>query len=106
MTTDAPDGQPTRRGNGITLRPLRADDLAALHAAASDPAIWVQHPEPDRHEPAPFARFFAGARVSLVPGSPAQRRTEHQAQVSAARQKRLHHSRCCRQCSTRQGHQS
>ncbi len=64
MTTLDPDWQPTLRGNGITLRPLRADDLAALHAAASDPAIWAQHPEPDRHEPAPFARFFAGALAS------------------------------------------
>jgi RimJ/RimL family protein N-acetyltransferase len=59
-----PDWQPTLRGDGITLRPLAAGDFAALYAAASDPAIWVQHPEPDRHLPAPFARYFAGALAS------------------------------------------
>lgn len=64
MTPASPDWQPTLRGDRITLRPLRADDFAALHAAANDPAIWAQHPEPDRHEAAPFARYFAGAMAS------------------------------------------
>ena len=64
MTPASPDWQPTLRGERITLRPLRADDFAALHAAANDPAIWAQHPEPDRHEAAPFARYFAGAMAS------------------------------------------
>ena len=59
-----PDWQPTLRGERIALRPLRAEDHAALHAAASDPAIWAQHPEPNRHEPEVFARYFAGAMQS------------------------------------------
>ena len=56
-----PDWQPTLRGERIMLRPLRPDDHAALHAAANDPGIWAQHPEPNRHEPEVFARYFAGA---------------------------------------------
>jgi RimJ/RimL family protein N-acetyltransferase len=64
MSTATPDWQPTLRGDRITLRPLRAEDHPALHAAASDPAIWAQHPEPNRHESAPFARYFAGALAS------------------------------------------
>ena len=59
-----PDWQPTLRGERIALRPLHAADQAALHAAASDPAIWAQHPEPDRYEPEVFARYFAGALQS------------------------------------------
>jgi RimJ/RimL family protein N-acetyltransferase len=64
MDEALPDWQPSLRGERIALRPLRAEDQAALHAAASDPAIWAQHPEPDRHEPEVFARSFAGAMHS------------------------------------------
>jgi N-acetyltransferase len=63
MTT-APDWQPTLTGRGILLRPLRPEDLDALHAAAADPGIWAQHPEPDRHERAAFERYFHGALAS------------------------------------------
>jgi RimJ/RimL family protein N-acetyltransferase len=56
--------QPTLRGDLLELRPLRADDLAALHQAASDPLIWEQHPEPDRHLPEVFQRYFDGAMAS------------------------------------------
>jgi RimJ/RimL family protein N-acetyltransferase len=62
------DFQPTLRGLSLTLRPLRADDLNALHAAAADPLIWAQHPDPTRHERAIFEeRFFAGALSSWSP---------------------------------------
>jgi RimJ/RimL family protein N-acetyltransferase len=57
----APDWQPTLRGERVTLRPVRADDLDAMHAAASDPAVWAQHSETNRHERAVFERFFKGA---------------------------------------------
>ncbi|MEY3230791.1 MAG: hypothetical protein RL689_880 [Planctomycetota bacterium] len=60
----APEWQPTLRGELIHLRPLRADDLDALHAAAADPLIWAQHSEKDRHERPVFERFFAGAMAS------------------------------------------
>jgi RimJ/RimL family protein N-acetyltransferase len=53
--------QPTLHGERITLRPLAPDDWDALYAAASDPLIWEQHPEPDRHRPEVFRRFFDGA---------------------------------------------
>jgi RimJ/RimL family protein N-acetyltransferase len=56
--------QPTLTGELVTLRPLRADDFAALHAVAADPLIWEQHPESDRHEDGVFRKFFADALES------------------------------------------
>ncbi len=56
--------QPTLTGQLIELRPLRADDLDALYAAASDPLIWEQHPESDRHKRDVFENFFKGAIAS------------------------------------------
>jgi RimJ/RimL family protein N-acetyltransferase len=53
------DSQPTLVGRLLAARPLRATDHPALYAAASDPLIWEQHPEPERHKPAVFAKFFA-----------------------------------------------
>lgn len=61
MQASDPDWQPTLRGTRVILRPIQADDLDALHAAASDPLIWVQHSETNRHERPVFERFFAGA---------------------------------------------
>ena len=60
----SPDWQPTLRGDLVHLRPLRDDDLDALHAAAADPLVWAQHSEKDRHERPVFERFFAGAMAS------------------------------------------
>jgi RimJ/RimL family protein N-acetyltransferase len=60
----SPDWQPTLRGDLVHLRPLRDDDLDALHAAAADPLIWAQHSEKDRHERPVFERFFARAMAS------------------------------------------
>jgi RimJ/RimL family protein N-acetyltransferase len=56
--------QPTLRGERIELRPLALDDFDALHAAASDPLIWEQHPEPDRHKRDVFQRYFDGGMAS------------------------------------------
>ena len=56
-----PNWQPTLRGEHVQLRPIRADDLDALHAAAADPLVWEQHSERNRHERPVFERFFAGA---------------------------------------------
>ena len=58
---DVPNWQPTLRGEHVQLRPIRADDLDALHAAAADPLVWEQHSERNRHEQPVFERFFAGA---------------------------------------------
>jgi RimJ/RimL family protein N-acetyltransferase len=53
--------QPTLIGARVTLRPVRVDDLDAMHQAASDPEVWAQHSEKNRHERAVFARFFKSA---------------------------------------------
>ncbi|WP_313953761.1 GNAT family N-acetyltransferase [Accumulibacter sp.] len=58
------DLQPTLIGETILLRPLLADDFEPLYAAASDPMIWEQHPEPLRYQRAVFAGFFASALAS------------------------------------------
>jgi N-acetylmuramic acid 6-phosphate etherase len=58
---DVPNWQPTLRGEHVQLRPIRANDLDALHAAAADPLVWEQHSERNRHERPVFERFFAGA---------------------------------------------
>ena len=63
-TPDPPDWQPTLRGERVTLRPIRTDDLGAMHAAASDPEVWAQHSETNRHERPVFERFFQGALAS------------------------------------------
>lgn len=51
----------TLRGELLELRPLVEADFAPLHAAASDPLIWEQHPEPDRWKADVFRRYFQGA---------------------------------------------
>jgi len=62
--TEAFELQPTLKGDLIEVRPLRPDDFDALFAAAGDPLIWAQHPEPDRHQREVFQRFFDGALAS------------------------------------------
>jgi RimJ/RimL family protein N-acetyltransferase len=52
------DYQPTLTGSLLRLRPLRADDFTALHAAAADPRIWEQHPVKDRHREDVFRPYF------------------------------------------------
>ena len=58
------DLQPVLTGDIIELRPLREEDFAALYAAAADPLIWEQHPEPDRCTEPVFREFFRGAMES------------------------------------------
>ena len=55
------DLQPTLKGPLLELRPLAREDFDGLFQAASDPLIWEQHPERDRHESAVFRRYFDGA---------------------------------------------
>jgi RimJ/RimL family protein N-acetyltransferase len=52
------ESQPILTGELIEVRPLQDDDFAALYAVASDPALWEQHPEPDRHAADVFKAFF------------------------------------------------
>ena len=52
-------------GDSITLRLLRAEDFEPLLAAASDPLIWEQHPDPERYRREIFKeRFFDDALSS------------------------------------------
>ncbi len=41
------------------MRPLFAEDAEALYAVASDPLVWEQHPDSDRHRRSVFDRLFA-----------------------------------------------
>ncbi|MEE4661386.1 MAG: GNAT family N-acetyltransferase [Halieaceae bacterium] len=60
-----PDIQPTLHGPTLTLRPTVAEDFAALCGAASDPAIWTQHPDSERYKREVFRqRYFNGALES------------------------------------------
>ncbi len=53
------------RSQSLTLRPLKLRDFEALHAAASDPLIWEQHPDPRRFEREVFRlQFFEPAVAS------------------------------------------
>jgi RimJ/RimL family protein N-acetyltransferase len=58
------DRQPSLRGDLLELRPLRADDFAALFRVAADPLIWEQHPEHDRYQERTFRAFFDEALAS------------------------------------------
>jgi N-acetyltransferase len=52
------DRQPTLAGELVTVRPLRPDDFDGLYAAGSDPAVWAQHPEPERWREDRFRAYF------------------------------------------------
>ena len=57
--------QPTLVGQSITLAPLHLGHFENLYAAAADPLIWKQHPEPNRYQRQFFEQgFFAGALAS------------------------------------------
>ena len=58
------DLQPTLLGETVSLRPLKTADFELLYAAASDPLVWEQHPEPLRYQRKVFEGFFAGAMAS------------------------------------------
>lgn len=56
--------QPVLEGPTLRLQPLDEDDFDVLFAAASDPLVWEQHPEPLRYRRDVFEGFFAGALAS------------------------------------------
>ena len=58
------DLRPHLKGELIELRPLKPDDWKELFAVASDPLIWEQHPESDRHLEDVFKIFFSDALES------------------------------------------
>ena len=58
------DLKPSLKGELIELRPLTPGDWQDLFAVASDPLIWEQHPESDRHKEDVFKLFFKEALES------------------------------------------
>lgn len=48
----------------VLLLPLNEEDFEAVYAAASDPAVWEQHPNKDRWKREVFQTFFKGAMES------------------------------------------
>lgn len=58
------DLQPVLEGELLRLRPLQTEDFDALFAAASDPLIWEQHPEPQRYTLPVFRTYFDGGIAS------------------------------------------
>jgi N-acetyltransferase len=58
------DLQPTLAGAHITMRPLAAQDFGELFAAASDPLVWAQHPDPSRGTDEGFPPVFEDALKS------------------------------------------
>lgn len=62
MTKADFDFQPTLSGSLVTVRPLVESDFEAVYAAAADPLVWEQHPDPSRYQREVFTKnFFAGA---------------------------------------------
>ncbi len=60
--------------DALSLRPLQAEDRAALTEAAADPAIWAGHPSSDRWKAEVFAGYFdflleAGGALVVRDGS-------------------------------------
>ena len=53
--------QPTLSDNLVSLRPLKVADFEELFAAAADPLVWNQHPNPERYKREVFEVFFQGA---------------------------------------------
>jgi N-acetyltransferase len=52
-------------GSNLRLRPIEPADFDSLHAAACDPLIWEQHPDPLRYEREAFRlKFFDPAVAS------------------------------------------
>lgn len=48
----------------LTATPLREEDFDGLYEAASDPAVWENHPNKDRYQLSVFENFFKGAMQS------------------------------------------
>jgi RimJ/RimL family protein N-acetyltransferase len=50
--------QPRLQGERLRMRPVAAEDWAALYALASDPEVWAQHPASDRYQDTVFRAYF------------------------------------------------
>ncbi len=52
------DRQPFLKSNLVEIRPLETSDFEQLYEVASDPLIWEQHQNKDRHTLENFTKFF------------------------------------------------
>ncbi len=64
FTMSAFELQPTLEGPTVLVRPIDEQDWEALFSVASDPQIWIQHPQTDRYTEPVFRDFFDGAIAS------------------------------------------
>lgn len=55
------DHQPHLQNNKVELVPLKKSDFEDLYKVASDPAIWLNHPNKFRYQKEIFRTFFEGA---------------------------------------------
>jgi RimJ/RimL family protein N-acetyltransferase len=53
--------QPFLQNELIIAQPLQQSDFEILYAAASDPLIWMQHPNKNRYQREVFMNYFKGA---------------------------------------------
>ncbi|NBQ91308.1 MAG: N-acetyltransferase [Betaproteobacteria bacterium] len=58
MQADRFETQPTLAGPSITVRPALGEDFEAVFMAAADPAVWAQHPSPNRYRRQVFKTEF------------------------------------------------
>lgn len=58
------DLQPLLQNELVIAAPLKQTDFESLYNAASDPLIWEQHPNKNRHQLADFENYFKGAMES------------------------------------------
>lgn len=56
--------QPLLQNDRAILLPLTAADFDDLYTVAADPAIWEQHPNPNRWQKEDFTTYFEGAMQS------------------------------------------
>lgn len=59
------DLQPFLNGDLVLIRPLNTEDFNKLYVVASDPLIWVQHQNQNRHTLQEFTQFFRESLASL-----------------------------------------
>lgn len=58
------DIQPVLENERVKLVPLKEGDFQKLFMAASDPLMWLQHPNKNRYKKSEFLNFFEGALQS------------------------------------------
>lgn len=56
--------QPQLENEILKLIPIQESDFEKLFEVASDPAVWVQHPNKNRYQREVFQNFFEGAMES------------------------------------------